>query len=209
MGQIISAVGQDLDDVVGGITKLVTDVGTTVQQVTQLASSFVGAAPPVAAMAHAHVHTVEKFDDDQTLAANIKTAMTNSKTAVSKTFAAKFPNDATASVNIDNGIVNNFCGGGSGADVTPVIKQITNDFSNWAYGADKKAIQAMAQTISTQINAQMGATGTAYGTHNVDMNESIDWVVAYGEFQITTNTRGLIYAFGAVWNSGWSEKKKK
>jgi hypothetical protein len=55
----------------------------------------------------------------------------------------------------------------------------------------------------------MGATGTAYGTHNVDMNESIDWVVAYGEFQITTNTRGLIYAFGAVWNSGWSEKKKK
>ena len=199
MGKIVSTLSKDVNDVATGIAQAVSDVATTVDQVTAIAAQFSGT--PVKKVALAGDIELGAEDNDQMLAEQIKKAMANAQKAVEKKFKTQFPDDEAP--NTDKGVIQNYCGGGSNIDLSGLKVQLKNDFSNWAMAADEKAINAMANTISTEVQAQMGAAGTSHGTQNVDMNESIDWIVAYGEFQITTESKGLVYAFGAVYNSGF------
>ncbi len=90
-------------------------------------------------------------------------------------------------------------------DVQTVIDQMKQDFLNWNIDADPKAIAMMAATIQKEVVSKAGLKGISYGTYNIDSNESINWAVGYGTFQVTPDNKGLVYAFSAMLGGGWKK----
>jgi len=191
MGQFVSTVVKGIDAVANGIASAVSDVTATTAQILQVTQQF---TPPV-------LHHSLIAMDAPSLSANIKTMMTQCVTAVVGLFKTQFGTDP--GTNTDNGCVQSYSDDG---DVKTVVSQITQDFNNWSIEADAKAIAMMASTIQREVVAKAGKTGVSYGTYNIDSNQSIDWVVGYGTFQITPENKGLVYGFAAQLNGGWKKK---
>ena len=109
----------------------------------------------------------------------------------------KWP-DLTAA-GADSGIVQGYVTGSS--SVSCVVDRLTGEFTIWEIDADPTTIQGMANTIAQNVQAQMGAAGTAQGHHSLNMNQQINWVVAYGLFAVTPDNQGLVYAYTPRWRA--------
>jgi hypothetical protein len=199
MGNIVSTIGSDIDSVVTSVSKLVTDVGGAVKQLSSIASGF--AAPPAGQLSAA-VKTSPyaiTLGDPNDINSALKAAMNGAKAKAMSLFAAQFSGVTAAGQ--DMGVVSGYVSGTT--DVPCVVGQMTNDFKIWEISTDPTTIQGMATTIATNVNAQLGMTGTAQGHHSLNMNEKIDWVVAYGIFEMGDNSQGLVYAYVAALDSGF------
>lgn len=197
MGNIVSTIGSDIDSVVTSVSKLVTDVGGAVKQLTSIASGF--AAPPAGQLSAAlksspYAITLGDSGDIQTA---LKNAMNGAKARALSMFIAQFPGVTAAGQ--DMGVVKKYVSGTT--DVPCVVDQMTNDFRTWEISTDPETIKGMAATIATNVNAQLGVAGAAQGHHSLNMNQKIDWVVAYGTFELSDNSQGLVYAYVAALES--------
>ena len=200
MGKVISTIGSDIESVVGSVSSLVTDVGGAVTQLTSIAAGF--ASPPVAPSLHflkSSAYSIS-LGDPTDINTALKNAMLAAKAAAAGLFAKTFPGVEAAGA--DFGVISGYVT--TSGDVTCAAQQMASDFANWEISTDPATIQGMANTIATQVNAQMGMAGTAQGHHSLNMNEKIDWVVAYGIFTMGDNSSGLVYAYTAALDSGFS-----
>jgi hypothetical protein len=199
MGQIISSILPTIGSALQTIVSQLSDPASTTSQLVSIASQLAPVAVPAGMM--------DDAEDDAV--PNTLTSFTNAMaaavTAVQTSFPKYFPS-CTVGNNVDSGVVQNYCGG-SNADLTQLESQIKTDFTNWQIVVSDAQISAMASTINVEVAAQSGKTGTSYGVYNIDANEGINWVVAYGSFASGTNAIGLVYGFGVVFNSGWGKKK--
>ena len=189
MGNIVSAIGSDIDSVVESVGKLVTDVSAAVAQLTSIAEGF---APKGADV---YVVTLQDAND---IDGALKNAMTGASSAASALFTSTWPSLTAAGV--DNGVVQDYVAGGS---VQCVVDQVTSDFTDWEIDADSKTAKEMANTIAQNVKAQMGTAGSAQGHYSINMNQQIDWTVAYGLFAIGSGKSGLVYAYTAAFSSGF------
>jgi len=188
MGQILSGVVMNLPSIATNIAGLVTNVGATAAQLSGIIAGF---TPPelLSSLSTELPSTTEAITEQ------ITQAMTSAEAAALKTFESKFPG---IEANSDKGVVDKFCGDLTKADLNEMIEFITLDFKNWQIPATNEQVSAMAETIATKINAQLGKGGTSYGTYRLNMNQKINWTVAYGEFVVNQDDNGLVYAFAAA-----------
>lgn len=191
MGKIVSDVGSNLDSVVSGIAGLVTNVTQAVTQLNGVAQGF------VTPQADRYVVSMSVPND---INGALKSAMTAALAKATAVFTKQWP-DLTAA-GADNGCVQAYVTGSS--SVACVVDRLTSDFNTWEISADPTTIQQMANTIALNIQGQMGLAGSASGHHALNMNQSINWAVAYGLFQIDVNNQGLIYAYTAALDSGFA-----
>lgn len=196
MGKIISAIGSDINTVASSIGDLVTDVSTAIQQLTHIAEGF---NTPEELKPESSKRTfVISYSDPSDIDGAIKEAIKSAKSASQKLFEKTFPSISIAGT--DAGVVQDYVQGGS---FDCVIKQISNDFSNWEINVSSDVVNQISQTIAEQIQAQMGAGNSSAGHHHVNMNQVIDWTVSYGLFALGDNKQGLIYAYSAALDSGF------
>lgn len=198
MGKIISDIGSDINSVVDSVGKLVTDVSSAVGQLTTIASGFSTPPAPEKNQLLKSTEYVATLGDPEDINSALKSAMSAAQTKVSSVFSSTFSGVTAAGV--DNGVVSDYV---TGEGVSCVIKQMTQDFKNWQIDADNATIEGMANTIATQISAQIGIAGTSQGHHSINMNQQIDWAVAYGLFAMGNNQQGLVYAYTAALDSGF------
>jgi hypothetical protein len=202
MGQVLSTIAQDITSVVDAIGKTVTDVGGAVGQLTGITQGLTAAAAPATtltagASGYRRSSTI-MFADPQDFNTALKATITAAKNAASGTFTKKWPTDTANGV--DAGVV---AGYNQGGDLTNVVNQITNDFTNWALPLSAPQIQQMAKTLAIQVQAQTGLAGVSDGTFYLNPNQSLLWVVSYGMFTVNQTQQGLVYAFTAGFDSGW------
>lgn len=193
MGQILSGLVMNLPSIATNIAGLVTNVATTAGQLSNIITGFT--APELHSELPAGAPATTEAITDQILM-----AMGRAETAALDLFGLKFPG---TEANSDKGVVDNFCGNLVNADLNEMIEFITLDFKNWQIVADDQQVSAMAKTIALKINAQMGKAGTAYGTYRLNMNQKINWTLAYGEFVVSQDDNGVVYAFAAAQESSF------
>jgi hypothetical protein len=200
MGKVISTIGSDIESVVGSVSSLVTDVASAVGQLTTIAAGF--ASPAVDQSKHFLNSSpyVISLGDPNDINTALKTAMLAAKAKASALFATTFPGIDAAGA--DYGVISGYVT--TSGNVTCAAQQMTTDFGDWEISTDQTTIQGMANTIASQVSAQMGMAGTAQGHHSLNMNEKIDWVVAYGIFTMGDNSSGLVYAYTAALDSGFA-----
>lgn len=203
MGQVLSTLVQDVDDVITSIGKTVTDATKSVGQLTGIVDGFTKASQPATpALLQGRLpyrtSSVVIFSDAQDFNTALKGAVKSAKDAANKAFNAEWPDDSPAGT--DSGIVASF---NSSGDVTTILSQLKQDFTNWSLPLNDNQILQMAQTLQTQVTAQAGQAGVAHGTYHLNMNQSMVWVVTYGIFYVTQTTQGLVYAFTAALDSSF------
>ncbi|QSO52090.1 hypothetical protein JZ785_25640 [Alicyclobacillus curvatus] len=195
MGQFVSALAKDIEAVSGSIAKLVTDAGQAVAQLGTMTAGFAGPVPQTPEDGTVMTILFAAGDDVQTA---LKAALTSAEKASSSLFSKRFGDVDPAGT--DKGVVNGYKPDG---DMSTVFSQMKQDFENWNLAVDDKIMNQMANTIAQQVKAQMGLAGTSYGSVYLNLNQKIDWTVAYGMFQVTPSSQGLVYAFSAALDGGW------
>lgn len=224
MGKIMSAITTGIDGIIGAITSTVTDATATAAQLTTLATNFaVPASPAIKAPAlHGYAVGLHKSylperslilsDDQQDLGPLIKSTLKAALAKSQAVFTSTYVGDT--GVHSDNGLVNNYCGTGAGAQpsdptveaaITQLKQQLSQNFVNWQYPVEDDMLQNMAQTMVLEVFDKAGSGDTSVGTYSINVNQSIDWTLTYGLFSVTENpsTQGLIYAFSSAFNSGF------
>jgi hypothetical protein len=193
MGKFVSTITDGINSIAQDICSSVTDAGKTLEQLTQITQDF---TPPILRRGQ-----LKAALDSTDLPDALKNSITSAQSAAKTAFTAKFPSD-DPNCN-DSGVVQGYQTGG---DVSSVVKQITKIFNDNQIDADSKTIGQMASTIQTEVDAHMGLRGTATGSHAINMNQSLEWSVAYAIFAIDENTNGLVYGFAAAMTGGWKKK---
>jgi len=191
MGCFVSTIAKDIDDVVSTVSTLVTDAGKTVEQLTSIASGLQPGAPGP--------KFLDSLADAQDVNGAMKTTMNQAQAASKKLFEKDFSGVDIAGT--DKGVVKDYCP--DCGDDEAVIGQLKVVFKNKGLPLDPKPIAEMATTIREEVKAQMGVSGTASGHYNINTNQKIDWTVAYGMFEITPKSQGLIYAFSVALDGGF------
>lgn len=201
MGKVISTIGSDIDAVIGSVSTLVTDVTGAVGQLKSIAAGMAAPVAPSTANFKSSPYVVSLGDPNDINSA-LKDAMQGAKAKATAVFKTTWPDMEPAGA--DNGVITGYVT--TSGDVTCAAAQMTNDFKNWEINADSATVQGMANTIATQVNAQIGMAGSAQGHHSLNMNQKINWVVAYGIFAMGNNQNGLVYAYTAALDSGFGSK---
>jgi hypothetical protein len=98
------------------------------------------------------------------------------------------------------GVIKDFCG--TNANILPTqlkkLKKVIKDqLEDWQLPYEDKTIDQMANAIVNETNNLDGTTGTYSGSSFITQNEDLNWTIACGQFQISTNSIGLVYAFTA------------
>ena len=206
MGTVLSTVAEGAASIVSGLAGLIADNPEAVRQVGHLAGQFAkqkaqqdmvlalraGLELPVE---YPRIVLLEATDSQQASSAALKGA----KHAASAKYKAAF-SDVPAAAAPDGGYIPNYKAGG---DVSSATKQMHLAFENWNIPTINDTPARMMETIQAEVTAMMGQNGTAHGRMYINRNQSICWVVAYGEFAVSDTANGLIYAFTAGLDSGW------
>lgn len=196
MGEIITVVA-GVAEVAATIASLVSNANSTIQQVNSLTSGFgqiTGGAPvSFFAAPEAGGNTGETG-----VISALKAAMAGAKNASTGAFKTQFP-QSTAS-GTDYGVINNFFATG---DPQTIVKQLIVDMEAWQLPVSEQAAGLLAVQMKTDVDAQIGNVGTNHGIYAINMNQSLIYTIAYGEFAITQTSNGLVYAFTAGLDSGW------
>ena len=79
-----------------------------------------------------------------------------------------------------------------------VVQQLDQDFKNWQLPLTTDASTEIAQTITQELSSQGGLMSTAFGSVQVNSNETIDWMVGYAQVNISGDTSGYLYVFAAA-----------
>jgi hypothetical protein len=223
MGKIVSAVAGGITDVINGVSSAVSDVASTAAQLGKLAENFavpvaavLGAAKPGNGYAVGRHQQKRSFllgdgaqeDIGSLIKSTMKQAVAKAQSVFTNTYVGE------NGIRTDSGLVQNYCGTGVGAGPSPeaielaisqVSSQIQQNFNNWQFPSTPDMCYEMSKTIVQEVFAKAGAGDTSVGTYSVTVNQSIDWVIAYGLFDVTVNpsTQALIYAFAAASNGGF------
>jgi len=132
--------------------------------------------------------------------AALKAAMKGADKAASAAFKAQFPSvDASGS---DYGVINNFFATGG---PETIVKQLIVDMEAWQLPVSEQAAGLLAVQMKTDVDAQIGDVGTNHGIYAINMNQSLDYTIAYVEFYITQTSNGLVYAFTVGLDSRWGD----
>jgi hypothetical protein len=211
MGQVTSAIVSGIEGIADSIAKQATDTVATVGQLKAIATQLVAVPSlrfldspglqhlPPSALAYIFRAPSIAFADPASVQTALKAAMTGASGAVKATYKAQFPSVPAGGT--DNGAVNPYNAGG---DLSSVVSTIQTNFTNWNLPVDQTQMGQMAGTIQNEVQAQLGASGTAYGRFYLNANQSVVWAVAYGMFVVATpSTNGLVYAFTAGLDSGF------
>ncbi len=222
MGKIISTVAGGIDDAVNGIVSTVTNVGATAAQLATLASNFAVPAPLKENLALRQGYAVGMHkaasksmilgDDPQDIGPLIKSTLKAALAKSQSVFTATYVGDT--GVRSDNGLVQNYCGTGGGAEpgqpavdaaIAQLKAQLAQNFNNWQFPTDDTMMSSMAQTMVLEVFNKAGAGDSSVGTYSISTNQSIDWTLTYGLFSVSVSpsTQALVYAFSAAFNSGF------
>jgi len=116
---------------------------------------------------------------------------------VKTAWANQYPN-----VNLNNQEDFGFMYPGSAlkADTAPacVVQQITQDAKNWGLPLTTDFATQIAKTITEELSSQGGLMSTAFGSVQVNSNETIDWMAGYAKVNISGDTSGYLYVFAAA-----------
>ena len=200
MGKIISDIGSDIGHVVDSVSKLVTDVGAAVEQLDAITAKFV--APVDSASFFPAPDAGPSFvvtrSDAEDINGALKEAMKAARKSALTAFKKQWPSVEPAGS--DDGVVADYVAGGN---AECAHKQMNQDFKNWEIDADPAATREMTSTLVSQISAQLGAAGNTQGHHSLNMNQQINWTLAYGLFTMGNDKQGLVYAYAAAMDSGF------
>lgn len=205
MGTVVSGLVEGAAGIVSSLAGVIADNPEAVRQVGNMAGQFArqkaqqdmvlalraGLDLPVE---YPRIVLLEATDGHQAAQAALKSA----KHASSAKYKASFSDVPAAGV--DGGYIQNYNAGG---DISSATKQMHNAFEIWNIPTINNTPGKMMETIQIEVAATMGQTGTSHGRMYINQNQSICWVVAYGEFAISESANGLIYAFSAGLDSGW------
>ncbi|MGI9261836.1 MAG: hypothetical protein ACR2QR_07360 [Woeseiaceae bacterium] len=205
MGTVVSGLVEGAAGIVSSLAGVIADNPEAVRQVGNMAGQFAkqktqqdmilalraGLDVPID---YPSIVLLEQTDGHQAAQAALK----GGKQAASAKYKAAFSEVPAAGV--DGGYIQGYNAGG---DPSSAIKQMQTAFQNWNIPTIHNTPGKMMETIQTQVAATMGQTGTAHGRMYINQNQSICWVVAYGEFAVSETANGLIYAFTAGLDSGW------
>ncbi len=206
---ILSLVVQALPEILGMVSKLVTDVPTTVGQLNGVTKGFEDNNALLRAPHDADLSShlimqplpIITFPAIEGNAADVESALdsalASAELASQTTYKTHYP--AVPDRGSDTGVIEDYTKTG---DLSGVVKNIRNDFKIWNI-PDNGAVKSMADTIQIQMDARLGIAGTMFGEYKLNRNQSIVWVVAFGEFVISNNKNGLVYAFTAGLSSGF------
>jgi len=79
-----------------------------------------------------------------------------------------------------------------------VVQQIQLDFKNWQLPLTTNTPTDITQTITQELSSQGGLLSTAFGSVQVNSNETINWMVGYARVNISGDVSGYLYVFAAA-----------